>query len=336
MTFEAQDVERKILSILKVLNDSHKPVGSRKIAQQLEDQGVNLSERTVRYHLRLMDERGLTELVGNRDGRTITSKGNTEIKQALVKDKVGFAINKIELLAFRTDFDLESRHGVIPVNVSLFSRSNFKRALLAMKPAFDSGPCVSQMVTSVDAGQRIGDIVVPEDKVGLVTVCSVVVDGALLKAGVPVDSRFSGILQMSNGKPKRFTEVIHYEGCSLDPAEIFIRAGMTSVKEAVATGSGEILANFRELPAICLPVVERVLEKLRNAGIGGVLARGNPSEPVCEVSVHQGKVGLVLAGGLNPVAMAREAGIEVENHSMSTVIDSGNLIKFAELLNEKH
>jgi len=72
MGFETQDVERKTISILKVLSDSGEPVGSRVIAQRLGRRGVELGERAVRYHLKLMDERGLTRLVGQRDGRVLT------------------------------------------------------------------------------------------------------------------------------------------------------------------------------------------------------------------------------------------------------------------------
>jgi repressor of nif and glnA expression len=190
-------------------------------------------------------------------------------------------------------------------------------------------------VAVAEAGQRIGDLLVPEDQVGFGTVCSIVVNGALLKAGVPMDSRFSGTLQMSNGRPVRFTEIIHYDGCSLDPTEIFIKARMTSVAETIETGSGEILANFREIPAMCLPVVNDVLRGLKAAGIEGVLSKGAVSEAVCETAVEPNKVGLVLMGGLNPVAAAHEVGIEAENHSMSTVVDYQDLIKFTELISER-
>ncbi len=71
---DSVDVERKVLSILKVLQASPQPLGARVIARQLEDYGVALTERTVRYHLKLMDERGLTEPRG-RDGRIITPAG---------------------------------------------------------------------------------------------------------------------------------------------------------------------------------------------------------------------------------------------------------------------
>lgn len=48
-----------------------------------------------------MDER-LTQLVG-RNGRLITELGIEELESVLVRDKVGFAISRIELLAFRTE-----------------------------------------------------------------------------------------------------------------------------------------------------------------------------------------------------------------------------------------
>jgi len=331
MSFETHDVERKILAILKILESLQKPAGARIIAQHLPDYGLVLSERAVRYHLKLMDERGLTSLVGNQDGRVITESGLSEVRSALVKDKVGLTITKIELLAYRTDFDYRTHNGNIPVNVSVFSKSDFRKALRFMQPAFDKNYCVSKLVAVAYGGERIGDVTIPNDKVGFATVCSIVINGALLKAGIPMDSRLSGILQLVKYKPIRYTEIIHYDGCSLDPSEIFIRAKMTSVMEAVNTGNGEILANFREIPSICLPLLDKVMEGLKTAGITGILARGGNSEPVCEVSVDQNKIGLVLIGGLNPVAAAQESGIEAENHCMSTMIDYHSLVNFDDL-----
>jgi repressor of nif and glnA expression len=57
-------VERKVIAILKVLSDSQEPLGSRVIAYRLRDFGIELGERAVRYHLKLLDERGLTSSVG--------------------------------------------------------------------------------------------------------------------------------------------------------------------------------------------------------------------------------------------------------------------------------
>jgi repressor of nif and glnA expression len=166
---------------------------------------------------------------------------------------------------------------------------------------------------------------------GLATVCSIVVNGSLLKAGVPMDSRFGGILQIRQQQPLRFVELIHYAGSSVDPSEVFIRARMTSVREVVSQGSGKILANFREIPASCRPVAEAVVADLRQAGLGGLLLMGSTSEPVCEIPVELNRIGIILIGGLNPVAAAEEAGIEAESHAMSTVIEYQDLIKIWEL-----
>jgi len=331
MGFETQDVESKVLAILNTLVDSREVIGSRIIAQRLKDRGVDLGERAVRYHLRLMDEKGLTQLVSRRDGRTITELGRAELKKAMVTRKVGFALSRIEILAFRTNFDVDKHTGSIPVNVSFFSEGDFNKALKAMQPIFRTGLCVSDLVAVASEGEALGDLVVPEGKKGIATICSIVVNGTLLKAGVPMDSKFGGILQIRNHSPLRFVEIIHYAGSSLDPTEIFIRANMTSVAKAAEDGSGEILANYREIPAICRPLAEEVEAKLKDAGIRGILLIGNVSEPVCEIPIELNQIGIVLIGGLNPVAAAAEAGIISESHAMSTVVDYRKLVKISEV-----
>jgi repressor of nif and glnA expression len=332
MGSETQDVERKVLAILNTLGDSQEAVGSTIIAKRLKEQGIELSERTVRYHLRLMDERGLTRLAGRRDGRIITELGQAELKKAMVTHKVGFVFSRIEVLAFRTNINLDTRTGSIPVNISFFRKEDLNKALRAMKPIFQAGFCASDLVAVANEGEVIGDLVVPEGKAALATVCSVVVNGALLKAGVPIDSKFGGILQIRNYSPLRFIELIHYAGSSLDPSEIFIRANMTSVAEAAKDGNGEILANYREIPAVCRPLAEEVAAKLKDARLGGILLIGNVSEPVCEIPIELNRVGVILIGGLNPVAAAVEAGITSESHAMSTVLEYQGLKKFQEVV----
>ena len=331
MAFESYGVERKELAIMKILGDSPEPLGARVIAHHLKDRGFELGERAVRYHLKLMDERGLTELIGRRDGRVLTEKGSEEVKSALVKDKVGFAISKIDMLAFRTSFDSKKRCGLIPVNVSFFPKEKFARALHAMKPAFEAGLCVSDLVAVASEGEQFGEVTVPLGKTGLATVCSIIFNGALLKAGVPINSRFGGILQLRNHNPLRFVELIDYTGCSLDPSTIFIKAKMTSVTEVVRKGSGELLGNFREIPLICRPIAEEVVASLNEAGFHGLVVMGDTSEPVCEIPVELNKIGMVLLGGLNPVAAAEEAGIDTDNLAMSTVMEFQDLIKFQEV-----
>lgn len=325
------DTERKVLAILRVLEEARSPLGARVIARRLKEFGISLTERAVRYHLQLMDERGFTRCVGRRQGREITERGLEELKEARVGDKVGFAISRIEILAFKTTFDPRRRRGVIPINVSLFPKEIFSEALEAMRPAFEAGICVSSLVAVREEGETLGEIYVPEDRVGFATVCSVVLNGVLLKAGVPMSAKFGGILQVKDRAPVRFVELIHYAGSSLDPSEAFIRAKMTSVREVAEVGEGKILANFREVPAPCKPLLEEVVKRLKGARIGGVLEIGEVGRPVCEIPVDENKVGVILLGGLNPVACAQEEGIEAENFAMSTTLDFRELTDFWEV-----
>jgi HTH-type transcriptional regulator, global nitrogen regulator NrpRI len=331
MAFETQDVERKTYSILKVLSCSSEALGSIVIARKLKDLGVDLGERAVRYHLKLMDEQGLTKLAGRRDGRLITPLGLKELKHGMVKDKVGFAISRIELLAFRTTFDLDTLSGLVPVNISLLRKQDLQKALRLMRPVVNAKLCVSNLVVAGQSGEKIGDLIVPEGKIALGTICSIVVNGTLLKAGVPMNSKFGGLLQIEDRKPLRFVELINYEGCSLDPSEVFIKAKMTSAASAAKTGNGTILANFREIPSICRPIAHDVIARLAKAHLNGVLSIGNVSEPVCEISVDLNRVGMILIGGLNPIAAVQEAGLEVESYAMSTVVDYKDLINYEEL-----
>jgi len=329
--FNIEDIEKKILLILRTLHESPEPVGARIIARRMQDHGVTLSERGVRYHLKMMDNRGLTRLIGRHDGRAITEQGIEEIGNARVRDKIGFAISRIEILAYRTSLDLDRRQGLIPVNISFFPKKVFKKALEMMKPAFSAGIHVSELVGCADEGARLGELTVPAGYVGFATVCSIVVNGILLKNGIPMDSRFGGILQVKDGKPLRFVELINYSGSSLDPSEVFIRGRMTSVRQAAEKGEGKILTNFREIPVPALKLVDKLITDLRNAGIGGVLAIGEIGEPICQIPVDMNRVGMILYGGLNPVACAHETGIEVENRAMSTVMDYQELQNFWEL-----
>jgi len=326
----SSDTERKITSILKVLSESSEPLGSITIARELERYGIFLSERAVRYHLRITDERGYTQPLG-RDGRMLTPQGLEELRMALAPEQVGYIVEKLELLAFHTTFDPQKRTGQVPINTSLIDIDKFQKVKAAMGEVFKAGTCVSELVATASEGEKLGSVVIPSGKIGLATVCSVVINGVLLKAGIPIESRFGGVLEIRDSKPKRFVAIINYGGTSLDPSEQYIRARMTSIREAVRTGTGKILANFREIPAPSRAIVDEKLAMLREVGIRGVYALGNTSEPICQISVGLNRVGMVLLGGLNPVAAAVEAGIEVENIAESGLIDFQQLFSFWQL-----
>ena len=325
-------MNKTMLSILRVL-DKHSDtvLGSREISRQLKVHGVELTERTVRYHLRILDERGYTKVFG-KEGRQITQKGKEELAQALVSEKIGFIISKIETLSYLTDLDLEKNEGNIILNVSYFPEEKMKEALKIMKHVFLSPYVMCDKVVMQKAGKKIGDVIVPEKQVGFGTVCSVTINGIFLKAGIPVASKFGGVLQIENAEPSRFTSLISYEGSSLDPLEIFIKSHMTDVLGAVKNHSGKILASFREIPVVSLERARQLSDELRRKGIGGILMIGNPNQPLLEMPVAVDKAGMIIVGGLNPLAAIEEAGIQTVSKAMSTLYRFSDLIKFKELL----
>jgi repressor of nif and glnA expression len=213
----------------------------------------------------------------------------------------------------------------------LIDKDKFKKALTAMKAAFNAGLCVSRLVATAIEGEKLGAVVVPPGKTGFATICSASINGVLLKAGIPTDFRFGGILEINHFQPRRFVAVIDYAGTSLDPSEQYIRAGMTSVGQTARTGNGKVLGVFRTIPAPARETVEAKLAILKEAGIGGVYALGNTSESLYQIPVAMNRVGIVQLGGLNPVAAAFEAGIEIDNTAESGLIDFSELQDFTEL-----
>ncbi|MEW6674443.1 MAG: NrpR regulatory domain-containing protein [Nitrospirota bacterium] len=325
-------MNKTMLAILKVLERHPDAIlGSREISRQLKSYGIELTERTVRYHLKILDERGLTKVFG-REGRRITQKGKEELSQALVSEKVGFIISKIETLSYLTNLDLEKKEGDIILNVSFFSEDKVKEALRIMKSVFSSPYIMCDRAVMRRGGEKIGDIIVPKGQVGFGTVCSVTINGIFLKAGIPVASKFGGVLQIEDSGPSRFTALISYEGSSLDPLEIFIKSRMTDVLGAVRNNSGKILASFREIPVVSIEKAKEMSMIMKEKGIGGILLIGNPNQPLLEMPVGIDKAGMIIVGGLNPIAAIEEAGIPTESMAMSTLYKFSELIKFKELL----
>lgn len=325
-------MNKTMLSILKVLDSRPETImGSREISRHLTNHGIELTERTVRYHLRILDERGYTRVFG-KEGRMITSQGREELSHALVSERVGFVINRIETLSFLSDFGLSTLEGSIILNISFFPEKTFPRALQLMKPVFASGYTMSDRVVVARGGEQISEIPVPSGQIGFGTVCSVTINSILMKAGIPMTSRFGGVLQVEDGSPTRFVALISYEGSSHDPLELFINSSMTEVTGAAVGRSGKILASFREIPLVCAEKTRELKAVMESRAIGGILAIGNPNQPLLEMPVGIDKTGVVVVGGLNPVAAAAEAGIPVHSKAMSTLFPYSGLVPFQELL----
>jgi len=318
--------QRKLISILKIIYENRTPVGARLISDRMDELGYPSGERAVRYHLRILDERGLTRRNGY-DGRVITGQGIEELNNALVGDRVGFIITKIERLLLDTTFDLKTRQGYVIINISVIDKNDLDKTLEIIKHVIANGYSFSPYVKLIEGGTVISDIEIPKGKTGIATMCSITVDGILLKNGITVDPKFAGILEVNDKKPAGFEDIIVYSGTTIDPMKIFISKKMTQVIDAVNTGQGKLLANFREIPAAALSKAKEVLSSVVGAGICGIADIGKPGNSMLNVPVGAGKVGIAVYAGTNIMAAVSEVGIKVTTHPISTVIDFKELKK---------
>lgn len=324
--------QRNMIAILRVLRNAEGPLGAERIAQELRNAGTRLSERAVRNYLALADAEGWTQNLGRR-GRRLTAHGCQEIDGAQVMDKVGFVAARVDELTYQMDFDLENRQGTVILNVSTIALEDADAALGELVAVYEAGLGMGRLVLIGRPGETVGAFHVPHGRLVIGTLCSVSINGIFLRAKVATRSRFGGLLEIEDGHPKRFTQLIRYDGTSLDPLEIFIRGHMTSVAQAASTGAGVIGASFREVPSVSLSEVRRLAALSEKVGLGGIMAIGQPNQPLLDIPVAQGCVGLVVSGGLNPVAAIAEAGIETASAAMHSLCDFNHLLEYETLRN---
>jgi len=163
--------------------------------------------------------------------------------------------------------------------------------------------------------------------VGLGTICSVTINGIFLKAGIPVASRFGGVVETANGKPLRFVSLISYEGSSLILSKCSSEQDDRSLQ---GRGRGP-RQDTRQLPGDPRGMSgqgEKLARTLEDRGIRGILLIGSPNKPLLEVPVGIDRAGIVIVGGLNPVAVLEEHGIATESKAMSTLFEYSHLVPF--------
>ncbi len=321
------------VAILRILRDTPQLVSSGTIAEQLHANGFDLSPRTVRLYLEEMEHNGLVENAkrGRSGGREITSLGKKEIRDAIVNSRVGFMTAKVDDLAYRVTFDPSTRSGLIVLNLTFVDRVNLPAAIHHIIPVFEAGLGMGSLTCLANEGDRLGDYLIPPGKVGIGTVCSVTLNGVLLNSGIPTVSIFGGVLEIDKGIPARFTDVIHYNGTSLDPLEIFIKGKLTHVREAARMGRGRIGASFREIPTSAAGKVQSIRNQLKDLGLEGILLLGKPNQTLLEFPVEEGRTGMIVAGGLNPASAIEEAGIFSEQIALGTLFEYQQLIHFKKL-----
>jgi len=320
----------KELLILKTLKNASSALSSVRIAEELNLLGYEISERTVRLYLQQLVVEGLAKSNGKR-GYLLTETGLKELESSEIIERVGFLSAKIDQMTYRMNFDLNTALGTVVINVTIVRPELFAPNIPNICKVFSEGYAMGNLITFLGPGEGLGHIVIPQGMIGVGTVCSITLNGVLLKHGIPTNSRFGGLLELVDKRPVRFVEVIMYDGTSIDPLEVFIRSGMTDYMGAIQTGNGRIGASFREFPAESRDVVEQLGERLKRIGLGGLVTIGKPGQSVLDIPVSEGRIGAVVIGGLNPVSILEENGIRAYSKALGGLVDFNRLFRYEEM-----
>lgn len=289
------------------------------LSRELWKRGFLLSERAIRYHLQLLQARGLIH--GHaRSGRTISQEGLKELGRALAYERVGFVTTRFLSLAHTVTYEPESGEGKVVANVSFVDKALHDRVLKALDFLHEKDLLLAPYIKVLEEGEEHGEISVPKGQIALFTVCNLTIDGILMHSGIPIIPTYGGLVQFLKYKPIRFVELISYNGTTIPPLEVFVYRGMTSIDSILKTGSGMLTAGLREIPMTARDATQRVISNLKNRGWGGILAFGKPNEAILGVPVSMDRAGISMVGGLIPSAIMKERGAKIETFAPHCLI----------------
>jgi HTH-type transcriptional regulator, global nitrogen regulator NrpRI len=309
--------ERKYIEILRILKEHREPVGAKRLSELMAERGFILSDRAVQYYLSYLDSMGFTEKIGNQ-GRLLTPAGLQETDNALVDDRIGFIISKLERLAYRSTFDPATSTGDVAYNLSIVPEESLDRARAAFDDVVKAGCGFFSSYRIIEHDPRI-----PDGSVGIITICSISMDGVFQRDGVPVKMAYGGRLEIASGTPKRFVDLIGYRGTTIDPLELFISSGLTSISSYCKKRSGIALANVREVPSSAHQQVKETIKKMKRCGFIFPVMLG---EQVFNLPHNPYRLSIVAFSGLNFIGNAVEHNIDIK-----TEIGAGT-IQFAKVM----
>ena len=292
--------QHRMIEILRILSQKEKAVGSKVIADELNEKGFNLGERAVRYHMQILDEKGLTEKKGY-SGRVITPLGREKLEKGLIYDQVDFIHSKFEEMIYLTNFNYITQKGNVVVNTSTIYNEN---SIKILERIIASGLSVSPYVNLKGPSD--------DGKIEVTTLCGTTIDGILLNEGIATQPQYGGLLKIDDYKPVRFEELISYKKTSITPLDAFATAENTSIIDVVENGCGIIPANFRLIPAVGREKTIEILNKLDRIGIGGVIAVSEEGKDILGIPVPPKMVGIAIVGGITPFCAIQETGAEID------------------------
>ena len=241
----------------------------------------------------------------------ITSQINSHLQAPTAQKvpKIPFILSKSWNLIQQVDFDIEKQKGNIIANVSYLNRDDLDDAMEIMEDAYNNNP------KYINPYYKIIPHPENDEKVGIATICSLSIDGILIKNGIMSNPKFSGLLELT--EPPLFIDMISYNGTTLDPHKIFLSKDMTSISNA--DGPNKILASVKEIPYITRDHAVEILNILNNIGFS-IYKIGKPRELVYNSKVDNYNFGVITGGGLNSIGAIKEQGIDLEIKAVEKLV----------------
>ena len=243
------------------------------------------------------------ELENFNELKPITSNMNNELKEHKqnIQSNVSFILSKSWNLIQQVDLNIEKKSGNIIANISYINKEDIDEAIETMQKSYE--------LNKKYVNPHFQIISHPEDenKVGIATICSLSIDGLLIKNGIKSMPKYGWLLELT--EPSLFIDLISYTGSSIDPHKIFIAKDMTSIISD--NRPKRLLASLKEIPFVARDHSVYLLDKLSELGLP-IYKIGKPRELTYNAKVDNYYFGLVTGSGLNTIAAIKEKGIDIE------------------------
>ena len=310
------------IEVLKVLGGYKKPLTFREISNLLNQRDINPDRKTLKSLIEEMLNEGYIQ--ENKKGFIITDLGMDVLKKSTVFERMDEFTETIQYNLHMATFDLYRMKGTVPVNIAMIDKDKMEDALAIIDRLAHSKLVVSDLILICDEEEMVGDIVIQEGKVGVVTLSTTIYDVIARNINVILEPYAAGLLHYSDFRPEGLVELISYGGTTISPGLLFIKGGYTSVLNAMRTGNGYVVSDIRNASPHMIKLVERELFLAEARGISNAIATLYPRRIPFDLLIDR-KVKLVFPTGLNYFAPLQEAGFDPEMRINETLIEFSKL-----------
>ena len=230
------------------------------------------------------------------------------------ESNIQFILSKSWNLIQQVDLDIEKQNGNIIANISYVNNNDLDEAMKVMEESYENNK------KYLNPHYQIISHPEDDEKVGIATVCSLSIDGLLIKNGIKSTPKYGGLLELT--EPPLFIDLISYNGSTIDPHKIFIAKDMTAITTEI--GPKRVLASIKEIPYVSREHSVYFLDKLSKLGFP-IYKIGKPRELTYNAKAENYNFGVVTGSGLNTIAAIKEKGINIEVKADTKLLSFENM-----------